>query len=146
MFYTSVFARGDKVYMRGFDKGMRIKDVVNYKPYLFIAKPNGKYKTLDGKSVEKLMFDGIRDARDFIQKYEDVANMDIYGLTAFPYVYIFDTFKGDIDYDPKIVNVVTLDIEVGGEDIVGFPNIQTADQPVTAITLHLRGKIGRAHV
>ena len=50
MFYTSVFARGDKVYMRGFDKGMRIKDVVNYKPYLFIAKQNGKYKTLDGKS------------------------------------------------------------------------------------------------
>ena len=136
MFYTNVFARGDKVYMRGFDKGMRIKDVVNYKPYLFIAKPNGKYKTLDGKSVEKLMFDDIRDARDFIQKYEDVANMDIYGLTAFPYVYIFDTFKGDIDYDPKIVNIGTLDIECAADE--GFPDIQKADKPLTAITIRCR--------
>lgn len=137
-FYTSVFARGDKVYMRGFDKGMRIKDVVKYNPYLFIAKQNGKYKTLDGKSVEKLMFDSIRDAKDFIQKYEDVANMDIYGLTAFPYVYIFDTFKGDIDYDPNIVNIGTLDIECAADE--GFPDIQKADKPLTAITIRCRGR------
>ena len=103
---------------------------------LSLEQQNGKYKTLDGKSVEKLMFDDIRDARDFIQKYEDVANMDIYGLTAFPYVYIFDTFKGDIDYDPKIVNIGTLDIECAADE--GFPDIQKADKPLTAITIRCR--------
>ena len=138
MFYTNVFARGDRVYMRGFDKGIRIKDVVKYKPYLFIAKQNGKYKTLDGKSVEKMPFDSISDAKDFIERYSDVANMDIYGLTAFPYLYIFDNFKGDIDYDPNIVNIGTLDIECAAD--AGFPDIQKADKPLTAITIRNRGR------
>ena len=137
-FYTNVFARGDKIYMRGFDKGLRIKDIVSYKPYLFISKQNGKYKTLDGKPVDKLMFDGIKDAREFIERYEDISNVDIYGLTAFPYLYIYDNFKGDIDYDPKVVNIGTLDIECAADE--GFPDIQKADKPLTAITIRCKGR------
>jgi DNA polymerase elongation subunit (family B) len=138
MFYTNVHMRGDKIYMRGFDKGLRVKDVVSYQPYMFIPKPNGKYKTLDDKPVEKIMFDGIRDARDFIERYKDVSNMEIYGLITFPYLYIYDTFKGDIDYDPKIVNVGTLDIECAADE--GFPDIQKADKELTAITIRCRNR------
>lgn len=140
-FYTNVFNRGDKIYVRGFDKGLRVQEVIPYQPYMFLPKPNGNYRTLDGKSVERMDFDGIRDARDFIDRYKDVSNMDIYGITHFQYLYIFDHFKGEINYDPKIVNVVSLDIECGGDDIIGFPNIETADQPITAITIKLRDKI-----
>ena len=137
-FYTNVFMRGNRMYVRGFDKGLRFTDVVNYKPYVFINKAEGKYRTLDGKPVEKMQFDDIADARDFISRYEDVANMDIYGLTAWPYLYIFDTFKGDIDYDPKIVNIATIDIECAADE--GFPDIQKADKPLTAITLRSRNR------
>ena len=137
-FYTNVALRGNRVYMRGFDKGMRIKDVVPYKPYLFVSKQNGNYKTLDGKSVDKIVFDSIKDAKEFIERYQDVSNMDIYGLTAFAYLYIYDTFKGDIDYDPKIVNIGTLDIECAADD--GFPDIQRADKPLTAITIRSKGR------
>jgi len=137
-FYTNVALRGNRVYMRGFDKGMRIKDVVPYKPYLFVSKQNGNYKTLDGKSVDKIVFDSIKDAKEFIERYQDVSNMDIYGLTAFAYLYIYDTFKGDIDYDPKIVNIGTIDIECAADD--GFPDIQRADKPLTAITIRSKGR------
>jgi DNA polymerase elongation subunit (family B) len=137
-FYTNVHMRGDKIYVRGFDMGLRFKDVIAYQPYLFINKPNGKYKTLEGKSVDKLKFDSVRDARDFIEKYEEVSNFDIYGLTTFPYLYIFDNFKGDIDYDPKLVKIGTIDIECAADE--GFPNIQKADKEVTAITIRYRGK------
>jgi DNA polymerase elongation subunit (family B) len=130
--------RGDKMYIRGYDMGLRVKDVVNYKPYLFINKPNGNYKTLEGKSVDKLNFDSIRDARDFIEKYEEVSNFDIYGLTSFPYLYIFDNYKGDINYDPKLVKIGTIDIECAADE--GFPNIQKADKEITAITVRYRGK------
>lgn len=140
-FYTNVLQFGNKLYIRGYDKGLRTKDIVDYKPYLFVPKANGKYKTLEGKPVDKIEFDSIRDARDFVERYKDVNNFDIYGLTFFPYTHIYDNYKGDIDYDPKLINVVTLDIECGGEDIIGFPNIDTADQPITAITIHSRGKI-----
>ena len=137
-FYTHVHMRGNKVYLRGYDKGIRVKEVVEYTPYLFIPKASGKYKTLDGQPVEKMMFDSISEARDFLKTYEDVSNMKIYGLTTFPYLYIFDTYKGDIDYDPKQVKVGTLDIEcIAGE---GFPDIQKADKPLTAITVRCRGR------
>ena len=139
-FYTNVFQYGNKIYVRGYDKGLNFKEVVDYKPYLFLSKPNGRYKTLDGRPVDKMEFASCRDARDFIEKYKEVNNFEVYGLTTFPYLYIYDNFKGDIDYDPKLLNIVTLDIECGGEDVVGFPNIDTADQPITAITIHCKGK------
>ena len=57
MFYTSIHTRGDKIYFRGYDKGIRVKDIVHYKPYLFIQSPKGNYRTLDNKKVDKLQFD-----------------------------------------------------------------------------------------
>ena len=137
-FYTNVYSRSNRIYVRGFDKGIRFKDVVNYNPYLFIPKADGKYKTLDGKPVGKLDFDSITEARDFISRYEDVSNMEIYGLTTFLYLYIFDNYKGDIDYDPKLVNIATIDIECAADE--GFPDIQRADKPLTAITLRSRNR------
>jgi len=140
MFYTNVYMRGDKIYMRGFDKGLRIKDIIQYKPYLFLSskKANTGFKTLDGKSVEKMSFDSISEARDFISTYSDMSNMEIYGLTTFPYLYIYDNFKGDIDYDPKIVNIGTLDIECAADE--GFPDIQKADKELTAITVRCKNR------
>jgi DNA polymerase elongation subunit (family B) len=140
-FYTNVFQRGNKIYVRGYDKGLKVTDVVHYKPYMFLPKQEGKYRTLDGKPVDKMEFDDIRDARDFIERYKDVSNMEIYGLTTFPYLYIYDNFKGEINYDPSKINVVTLDLECGGDDIYNFPNIELADQPITAISIKLRNKI-----
>ena len=130
--------RGDIVFVRGFDKGLRFAEKVAYKPYLFLPKAEGKYKTLEGKSVDKIEFDSIRDARDFVSRYSDVSNMDIYGLTTYQYAYIFDNFKGDIDYDPKLVNIATIDIECAADE--GFPDIQRADKPLTAITIRCRNR------
>ena len=132
-FYTSVTQRGDKIYIRGFKDGRRQKYVSHYNPYMFIQKQGGKYRTLDGKHIDKMQFDSISDAKDFIERYSDVSNMDIYGLNAFAYVYIFDSFKGDINYDPKIIRVGNIDIEVAADE--GFPDIQKADKEITAITL-----------
>jgi len=74
-FYTGCYQRGNKIYMRGFDKGLRISDIVEYKPYMFIPKQGGKYRTLDGREVGRLDFDSINDAKDFVEKYKEVSNM-----------------------------------------------------------------------
>lgn len=139
-FYTNFYQYGNRIYVRGYDMGLRFRHVHEYKPYLFVPKAGGKYKTLDGKSVDKIEFESLMDAKDFIERYSDVENFEIYGLQHFPYLYIFDEFKGDIDYDPKLVNVTTLDIEVGGENIKEYPNIELANQPITLITTYCRGK------
>jgi len=137
-FYTSVLRRGNELYYRGYDKGLRVKEKIKYKPYLFLPKADGKYRTIDGKPVDRIDFDSISDANDFISRYQDVSNMDMYGYEVFSYVYIYDNFKGDIDYDPKMVKVGILDIECAADD--GFPDIQRADKPLTAITLRSRGR------
>jgi DNA polymerase elongation subunit (family B) len=137
-FYTHAHQRGDKIYVRGYENGKRIANVIDYKPYLFLPKQNGFYKTLDGKSVDKMSFDSIGDAKDFLEKYDGVANMDIYGLTAFTYTYLYDTYIGEVQYDPSLVSIVSIDIECAADE--GFPSIELADKEITAITLRKNGK------
>jgi DNA polymerase elongation subunit (family B) len=124
--------------MRGFDKGLRISNIIEYKPYMFIPKQGGAYKTLDGRDVGRLDFDTIQDAKDFVDTYKEVSNMEIFGINTFAYLYIFDNFKGDIDYDPQLVRIGTLDIECAADE--GFPDIQKADKPITAITVRCNSR------
>jgi hypothetical protein len=93
---------------------------------------------LDGKPVEKMEFDCISDAKDFMKRYSDVSNMEIYGFNLFPYVFIYDKFHGQMDYDISKIKIISLDIETDSSD--GFPDILKADKEVTAITLSRRGE------
>lgn len=130
--------RGNNIYLRGYEKGLKVKEVIRYKPYMFIPKVGGKYRTLKDQPVEKLMFDDISESRDFSKRYEDVANMEIYGLTSYPHLFIYDTFKGEVDYDPALISIGTIDIECAADD--GFPSIKLADKELTAITVRCRNR------
>lgn len=140
-FYTNVFSRGDKIYLRGYKDGRRFSDTINYKPYLFVSsegKTSTNYRTLSGRPVVKMDFSSISDARDFLKRYEDVANYDVYGLTNFQYLFIYDKFHGEINYDASMINIIGIDIETDSSD--GFPDIEKADKEVTAITLSRKGE------
>jgi DNA polymerase elongation subunit (family B) len=139
IFYTNIFQRGNKIYFRGYDKGFRVQKAVKYKPYLFLESEKGTYRTLDNKPVEKIEFESIYDAKEFMEKYKDIDNFKYYGLTNFLYVFIKDFFKKDIDYDPNLIKIGTLDIECAADE--GFPNIQTADKEITAITIKCNKRI-----
>ena len=136
-FYTNVFQRGNKIYYRGYDNNnRRVAEVIDYKPYLFIPHrrdTNTAYRTLQGRPVERIDFDSIRDAKDFIEKYKEVDNFEIYGLTNFQYLHIYDRFNSEIEFDPAHINVVSIDIETDSSD--GFPDIEKADKEIVAITL-----------
>jgi DNA polymerase elongation subunit (family B) len=79
-------------------------------------------------------FDTIREARDFVKRYEDVSNFKIYGNTRYEYAFIADTFRGIVDWDISHLSIVFIDIEVGSEN--GFPNPYKATEPITAIAVH----------
>lgn len=137
-FYTDVFARGGKIYCRGYDMGIRTQEIIKYQPYIFEPNPSGKYRTLDGSPVGKRTFDNLYEAREYLKGYEDVDNKEFYGLTNFQYLYIYDNYKGEIEYDPAMINIVSLDIECAADE--GFPNIQVADKEITAISLRCKGQ------
>lgn len=141
-FYTDVSVRGNSIYLRGVDNGKRVHQKVDYKPYLFVpskASHAAKYHSLYGKPLDKITFNGVTDAKDFLKRYSDVSGFEIYGLDKFVYPFINDYYPKEIHYDIKYINILNLDIEVKSD--TGFPDIQRADKEITAITIKRRGLI-----
>jgi len=137
-FYTSFHQYGSRVLLRGYEFGNRVQKKLHYEPTLYVARsgdnlPKTKFRTLDGTPVHPIKFDSMREARDFIKKYEDVENFKVYGSTNFSYCCINEEYPGHIEHDPSLVAVVCLDIETDSSN--GFPNIAQADKAITAITM-----------
>lgn len=140
-FYTNAHLRGNNIFLRGYLDGKRFKQVIPYKPYLFVPSPQNKkteYKNLEGHYVSKMPFDNIKDAREFFNTYSDVENFKIYGLEKFLYTFISDSYPGEVHYDSSIIKVWIIDIEVASDD--GFPNIQDATKEITAISCRFDNK------
>lgn len=140
-FYTSVVQRGNELLVRGVENGRRFNKSVRYKPHLFVPAPAGQetpFRTLEGKPVAKVTFDSIREARDFVESYKDVANYTVYGHDRFIYPYILETYGKEIEFDPEQIVVANIDIEADSSD--GFPDVETANREITAITMQRSGR------
>jgi DNA polymerase elongation subunit (family B) len=137
-FYTDVTLNRGNILLRGYDNGKRINYKIDYKPYLFIPSKTGnsEYRSIFGKPVDKISFDSVYEARDFLKRYEDVSGFEIFGLNKFDYTFINDYFPGEINFDPAIINVGYIDIEVDSSN--GFPDVKNADNEITAITIKRR--------
>ena len=134
-FYTNVQLVSNKILFRGYQDGERVMFRDTMSPVLFVQteKPS-KFKTLDDKNVKPINFMNPRDARDFIKKYSEVDNFDIYGYERFLYQYIADKFpQEEIKFDMSVMNIITLDIEVECEN--GFPDVESASESILCITI-----------
>lgn len=137
-FYTSVYQRGSKIYLKGYNGNTRIKEVVTYKPYLFRPKVGGFYRTINGIEVDKVYFDSMKEADVFLEEFREVDNVTIYGINLWPYLFIYDNYPGKIQYNTDRIKVVSIDIECAADQ--GFPNVRKADKEITAIALRTKGK------
>jgi len=135
-FYTNFVRIGNFIHVRGYKNGKRFVEKVEYNPTLYLPsqKPT-EFRTLDGRYVSPVLQGTMRDANNFIRQYEDVENFKFYGSTNYAYVYVNESFQGKIDYDQSLIRVANIDIEVGSEN--GFPEPNTASEPITAITVML---------
>jgi DNA polymerase elongation subunit (family B) len=119
---------------RGIDNGRRVKKRISYSPVLFLpTNKNTEWSGLHGEKLEPKKFETIRDARDFIKKYDEIQNFKVYGNSSFEYAFIADTQRGMIDWSIDDINIAIIDIEVGSEN--GFPNPDEASEPITAIAI-----------
>jgi len=134
-FYTSVLPYRGKLLVRGINKdGSHKKFRINYKPSLFIpTQKESKYKTLDGRNVEKVTFKSISDTKRWIEEYKGVSNFEYFGNTRYQYPFIADEFSDKIDWDIKQIRILTIDIECESEN--GFPDPDKAEQPLICITV-----------
>ena len=100
--------------------------------YVPVEKPT-KFKSLDGKYVEPVKLETMREAKEFMERYKDVSNFEIYGNTNYIAQYVAEHWPGEIKFDRNQINVTYIDIEVQSNE--GFPEPEEAKYPVTAICL-----------
>ena len=145
LFYTNILAKGNNVFFRGFKDGKRVSQKIDFKPSLYVKSnsKNTQYKSMWGEPLEKLNFDTISEARNFIKQYKDVENFHIFGNFNYGYQFINKVFPNTIDFDTSLLKIVTIDIETTTE--FGFPDPRSAQEEIILITLQ-DIKIGRAHV
>ena len=133
-FYTNVAVVNDTILYRGFDGGERVERREEFKPTLYVPSKNEtEYKTLEGNCVEPVKLGSIKDAKEFVQTYEDVGNFTIYGNTKYLYQYILDKYPKEVDYDFTKLNIMSLDIETTSEN--GFPSVEEAREEILCITV-----------
>jgi len=133
-FYTSAQPWGDKILVRGYDKGRPYMRKVDFYPTLFVtSKTPSKYKTLDGQFVDEIKPGTIKDTKEFVKKYDGVVGFNVYGNTNYAYQYISDTYEDDVNWDMDLIKVFTVDIETETES--GFPDIRSANEEVLLITV-----------
>tara|TARA_B100000212_G_scaffold103575_2_gene76505 strand:- start:8344 stop:10794 length:2451 start_codon:yes stop_codon:yes gene_type:complete len=131
-FYTSVERYGNRILYRGYDGAERIQKRVPFKPTLFVDG-KGDWSTLEGKQVAPLELDSMKDATDFIKRYENIDTVKIYGMNNMVHQFITYAFPNDISFDPNQIVVSTIDIEVASDQ--GFPEPDVANHPVISICI-----------
>lgn len=137
-FYTNVQQWGNNILVRGVgNDGQRIMQrYKDFSPTLYLKanKPTA-WKTIDGDYVDEFKPGSVKEAREFLDQYRDVANFKIYGQTQYLYQWISDNFidKTEIEFNTDEISILSLDIETSTE--YGFPNIETANEQILLITV-----------
>ena len=140
-YYTNVASIGNNILYRGVKDGRRVKLKIAYTPTLYLpSKKSTNFTNLEGEYLEPMKFESIREARDFVKRYNEVDNFKIYGNNSYAYAFIADTQKGMVDWDINQLSIAMIDIEVGSEN--GFPDPYLANEQITAICLrYLSGEV-----
>ena len=134
-FYTNVEQAGNRLLVRGYEGGQPFSYRVPFSPTLYVPTKNySEWRTLEGDCVEPINMGSINEAKEFIKKYKEVEEFPIYGNSRYLYQYIAQEHpEEEIRYDVSNIRVFTIDIETAAEN--GFPNIETADQEILAISI-----------
>ena len=132
-FYTNVIVFGNSVLVRGIKNGERVTSRLKYKPTLFVpVRKQTQYRSLDGKFLTPMVQETIKEAKEFVDQYSNQPGM-LYGFTRWPYQWISDNFRGEVQWDINKIQVATIDIETESEN--GFPQVDHPIERVNAITL-----------
>ena len=133
-FYTSALPWGDKILVRGYDKGRAYQRKVDFYPTMYVtSKTQSKWQTLDGMYVDEIKPGTIKETKEFLKRYEGVEGFPVFGQTNYGYQYISDTYEDEIKWDMDLFKTFTIDIETSTEH--GFPDIKLANEEILLITV-----------
>lgn len=133
-FYTNVDRYGQNILLRGYKNGQQVTRKIKFEPTFWIpGKSENSFKSIDGTVVSEIKPGTMRDAKEFIEKYKDIANFKIYGTTNYVHQFISEFYNHTIKFDPTKICARFIDIEVASDE--GFPHPEEARYPVITITI-----------
>lgn len=133
-FYTNVTRFGNQIFYRGYKDGRRVQTKIPFSPTLYVPVENRTdHRSLDGRYLERMKFETMREAKEFIEQFKDVDNLSIYGNTNYVAQFITEKFPNDIQFDASLINITTIDIEVASNE--GFPEPEEAKYPIISIAI-----------
>ncbi len=127
------------VLLREVVDGVHRNTRVKVKPYLFMLDEKGDYRTIHGRPCRRIDFESTSAARAHIQMLDGTQGVESYGSTSWAYPFIADSYPGDIDFDPSLICIAHVDIEVKSD--AGFPKPSQAAHPITSIALSISKKM-----
>lgn len=135
-FFKNFFLVGKTLYVREHDNGTDFEREFEVNPKLYIESLAGTTTDIHGRTLKEVQFDSPKDARKFAQT---ITNKVVCGFDRFAYVEVNKMYSND--YDIKKIKIVSIDIENNIDDISGFPNVETANCPINAISISFKGTL-----
>jgi DNA polymerase elongation subunit (family B) len=137
-FYTNVFSFGNKILYRERDERGSYNNEVYFKPSLFVnTDKDTKYKSIYGKTLDRVQFENKNDYMQFIEKYSDVNGFEIHGEIQAEYQFIRNHY-GDVTPKYELLDIAFIDIETTCDK--GFPKIDNPEEKIIAITISRKGE------
>ena len=132
-YYTNVNRWGNTLFVRGLEDGKEFRNKLKYGPTLYL---NSKNKTgvtsIYGEYLKPTQFDTMTEANSFVK---DHPNLKVFGFPLFHSTYISETFpNADKLWKREELRTFNIDIEVTSNE--GFPTVEAAAYPITAICIH----------
>lgn len=132
-FYLTVEQVGDNILERYIDSNgrERVREVP-YKPTMFMhCNQSSDYLDIYDKFCQPKEFDSMRAASQWMKRMDEMG-LEAMGMDDFKLAYLSDTYRGEIDYDARLIRTANFDIEVTSPN--GFPEPSRAEHPIDAIT------------
>lgn len=132
--YSSIIQWGNNLLVRGVSNGKPYLKKVKFQPTLYMKTESAsEIKSVFGEDLKPVSFDDIKSAKAFVERYEGMDSVPVFGNTGFPYQYIHEKWPEPIEFDQSLLNIQTIDIETTSEE--GFPDKSNPIEQVILITL-----------
>lgn len=143
-YYTFFKRMGNKIFLRYKETGSKeTKSVIveDYKPTLYSVvgeNEETELRNIYGKKVAPIHTDSMRDAKNYLDGFQDVHGYDIHGNTMYDQQFVIETFGSDIVYQIQNIRGAIIDIEVYSGDKSNINvsiRVRKGDEPEQNITV-----------
>lgn len=137
VFYTDIFAWGNKIYFKGYRNGERYTQIIKgFQPeFFFETQEQSDFKSLEGRNLKRKAYPDIKTAKADLKVQRGLRN--VYGNSDIVQQFILKNFK-TIKFDLSVIKIAYIDIETECE--AGFPKVETATEAINAISVHMNGQ------